>query len=40
VPRYEIGQRAGAMLCDRLAGRTVRRRIIDTGFELVPRASA
>jgi LacI family gluconate utilization system Gnt-I transcriptional repressor len=40
VPRYEIGQRAGAMLCARLAGRTLRKRIIDTGFELVPRESA
>jgi len=40
VPRYAIGQRAGRMLCDRLAGRTVRRRIVDTGFELVPRESA
>jgi hypothetical protein len=28
------------MLCDRLAGRTVRKRIVDTGFELVPRDSA
>ena len=40
VPRYEIGQRAGAMLCARLAGRPVRRRVIDTGFELVARESA
>lgn len=40
VPRYEIGQRAGAMLCARLAGRSVRRRVVDTGFELVPRDSA
>jgi LacI family gluconate utilization system Gnt-I transcriptional repressor len=40
VPRYEIGQRAGAMLCARLAGRSVRKRIVDTGFELVPRESA
>jgi LacI family transcriptional regulator, gluconate utilization system Gnt-I transcriptional repressor len=40
VPRYDIGRRAGAMLCDRLAGRTVRKRIVDTGFELVPRDSA
>ena len=40
VPRYGIGQRAGRMLCDRLAGRTVRRRIVDAGFELVPRESA
>lgn len=40
VPRYAIGQRAGAMLCDRLEGRTVQKRIVDTGFELVPRDSA
>ncbi|HEX6795008.1 MAG TPA: LacI family DNA-binding transcriptional regulator [Casimicrobiaceae bacterium] len=40
VPRYEIGQKAGRMLCDRLAGRSVRRRIVDAGFEIVPRASA
>jgi LacI family transcriptional regulator, gluconate utilization system Gnt-I transcriptional repressor len=40
VPRYDIGRRAGVMLSDRLAGRTVRKRIVDTGFELVPRDSA
>ena len=40
VPRYDIGRRAGVMLGDRLAGRTVRKRIVDTGFELVPRESA
>jgi LacI family gluconate utilization system Gnt-I transcriptional repressor len=40
VPRYDIGQRAGRMLCERLAGRSLRKRIVDTGFELVPRESA
>ena len=40
VPRYEIGQRAGTMLCDRLAKRPVRKRVVDAGFELVARASA
>ncbi len=40
VPRYDIGRQAGAMICDRLAGRPVRRRIVDTGFEMVARASA
>lgn len=40
VPRYEIGQRAGALLCDRLAKRVVRRRIVDAGYELVARDSA
>ena len=40
VPRYEIGKRAGAMLCDRLGGRPVRKRVVDAGFELVSRSSA
>jgi len=40
VPRYAIGQRAGAMICDRLAGRPVKQRVVDTGFELVIRDSA
>jgi LacI family gluconate utilization system Gnt-I transcriptional repressor len=40
VPRYAIGQRAGAMICDRLAGRAVDKRVVDAGFELVIRDSA
>jgi LacI family gluconate utilization system Gnt-I transcriptional repressor len=40
VPRYEIGKRAGTLLCDRLAGRAVRRRFVDAGYELVVRDSA
>jgi LacI family gluconate utilization system Gnt-I transcriptional repressor len=40
IPRYAIGQQAGELIRDRLAGRAVRRRIIDTGFELVRRRSA
>jgi len=40
VPRYEIGKRAGTMLCDRLGGRPVRKRVVDAGFELVSRSSA
>jgi LacI family gluconate utilization system Gnt-I transcriptional repressor len=40
VPRYAIGERAGAMICDRLAGRSVKQRIVDTGFELIARESA
>ncbi|HZQ59721.1 MAG TPA: substrate-binding domain-containing protein, partial [Casimicrobiaceae bacterium] len=40
IPRYAIGQRAGEMLVARLAGKRVAGRIVDTGFELVPRASA
>jgi DNA-binding LacI/PurR family transcriptional regulator len=40
VPRYAIGERAGAMICDRLAGRSVKQRIVDTGFELIARDSA
>ena len=40
VPRYEIGQRAGRLIADRLNKRPVRRRIVDTGFELLARDSA
>ena len=40
VPRYEIGQRAGKLIRDRLTKRSVRRRVVDTGFKLVPRDSA
>jgi len=40
VPRYAIGQRAGAMICDRLTGRRIARKVVDEGFELVPRDSA
>ena len=40
VPRYYIGQRAGEMIRDRLAGRKLKQRIIDTGYELVRRDSA
>ena len=40
VPRYLIGARAGEMIRNRLAGLPVKRRIVDTGFELVPRESA
>ena len=40
VPRHAIGLRAGELILARLAGRPVRRRIVDTGYELVPRASA
>jgi LacI family transcriptional regulator, gluconate utilization system Gnt-I transcriptional repressor len=40
IPRYAIGQTAGEMIRDRLAGRAVKQRIVDTGFELVPRDSA
>lgn len=40
VPRYFIGQQAGKMILDRLAGKAVRRRIIDTGYEFVRRESA
>jgi len=32
--------RAGTMICARLDGRTVRRRVVDTGYELVVRGSA
>ncbi|HTS23634.1 MAG TPA: LacI family DNA-binding transcriptional regulator [Casimicrobiaceae bacterium] len=40
IPRYAIGARAGEMIRDRLEGRPVKRRIVDTGFELVKRDSA
>jgi len=40
VPRYYIGQRAGEMIRDRLTGRKLKQRIVDTGYELVRRNSA
>lgn len=40
VPRYEIGRRAGAMICDRLAGRPVETPVANAGYRLVPRDSA
>jgi LacI family transcriptional regulator, gluconate utilization system Gnt-I transcriptional repressor len=40
VPRLRIGQTAADMILARLAGRAVRKRIVDTGFELVIRDSA
>jgi LacI family gluconate utilization system Gnt-I transcriptional repressor len=40
IPRYEIGHRAGTMICDRLAGRPVKARVVDAGYRLVPRASS
>ncbi|MBL8700859.1 MAG: LacI family DNA-binding transcriptional regulator [Alphaproteobacteria bacterium] len=40
VPRLQIGQTAAAMILARLAGRRVRRRVVDTGFELIVRDSA
>ncbi|MEO8752133.1 MAG: LacI family DNA-binding transcriptional regulator [Casimicrobiaceae bacterium] len=39
VPRYEIGRRAGEMICRRLAGEPVETRIVNTGFELIVRES-
>ena len=35
VPRYEIGRRAGEMICARLAGRELRRPVVDIGYEFV-----
>ena len=40
VPRYELGRRAGEMICERLAGRPVSQPVSDVGYALVPRASA
>lgn len=37
MPRYEMGRRAAALLCRRLAGRAVDAKAIDLGFELVLR---
>jgi len=40
VPRYAIGREAARVIRERLAGRSVERKIIDLGFELVTRHSA
>ncbi|SME98155.1 transcriptional regulator, LacI family [Tistlia consotensis] len=40
VPGGEMGETAGRMLLDRLAGRRVEPRVVDLGFEIVRRASA
>jgi LacI family transcriptional regulator, gluconate utilization system Gnt-I transcriptional repressor len=40
VPRYEIGRRAGEMICERLAGRSVTTPVADIGFSFVARDSA
>jgi LacI family transcriptional regulator, gluconate utilization system Gnt-I transcriptional repressor len=40
IQRYEIGRRAGTMITDRLAGRSVGERVVDIGFELIVRDSA
>jgi LacI family gluconate utilization system Gnt-I transcriptional repressor len=40
VPRYEIGRRAGEMICARLAGHAVAQRITDIGFSFVARETA
>jgi LacI family gluconate utilization system Gnt-I transcriptional repressor len=39
LPRYEIGARAGAMLIDRINQRAVQQRVVDMGFEVLPRQS-
>lgn len=39
VPCFEIGERAGRMICQRLAGEPVDEKIVNTGFELVVRDS-
>ena len=39
VPCYEIGQRAGQLICRRLAGEAVEEKIVNTGFELIVRES-
>jgi LacI family gluconate utilization system Gnt-I transcriptional repressor len=40
VPRYEIGRRAGEMICARLAGETVAAPVVDVGYELIVRSTA
>jgi LacI family gluconate utilization system Gnt-I transcriptional repressor len=40
VPRYELGRRAGTMICDRLARREVAAPVVDVGFEFVRREGA
>ena len=40
VPRYEIGRKAGELICERLAGHAVDRRVIDIGYSFVERATA
>lgn len=40
VPRYEIGCRAGQMICERLADRAVPSTTINVGYVLVPRGTA
>jgi LacI family transcriptional regulator, gluconate utilization system Gnt-I transcriptional repressor len=40
VPRYEIGRRAGEMICERVAGRTVAAPVVDIGYEFVRRSTA
>ncbi|MFC0708324.1 substrate-binding domain-containing protein [Azorhizophilus paspali] len=39
VDRHGMGRRAAALLLERLAGRELPQRVIDTGFEIVVRAS-
>jgi LacI family gluconate utilization system Gnt-I transcriptional repressor len=40
VPRYEIGRRAGEMICARLSGHAVSKPVVDIGYEFVPRSTA
>ena len=40
VPRYEIGRRAGEMICERLAGGVVEQPVVDIGYSFVQRATA
>ena len=40
VLRYELGRRAGELICRRLAGEPVASAVVDVGFEFVRRASA
>jgi len=39
IPRYELGQTAGAMLLERLAGTRPAQSVVDLGFQLIVRQS-
>jgi LacI family gluconate utilization system Gnt-I transcriptional repressor len=39
IPRYEIGNKAGEMLLDRIAGQPIETPVVDMGFEIIKRES-
>jgi LacI family gluconate utilization system Gnt-I transcriptional repressor len=40
IPRFDIGARAAQMLLDRLAGKSIDRKVLDLGFKIIPRETA